>query len=122
MLKILPFPYILFEIVFIVLFIDEFGFFMYFVEVVVSAILGISLAYKHALLKILQNTFLTPLDMLKTFGVSIGGFLILLPGILCDIVGFTILLLWVIFVRTKPQNFAQNDDIIDAEVIDEDKK
>lgn len=121
MLRILPIPYVLFEIIFIALFIAEYGLFIYFIEVIVSAILGVIFAYKHGLLKILQNTFLTPFEALKTFGASIGGFLILLPGILCDIMGFVILTIWFIYGKTESQN-NYKDDIIDAQIIDEDKK
>ncbi|PSM51668.1 FxsA family membrane protein [Campylobacter blaseri] len=125
-------------------FIFKHGGFLFLLEVVITALIGVKIISKFGFLNFATHIQrLTPLSMLKNFGIAIGGLLMLFPGILTDLMG--ILLLISAFItsfkekRKEKKNYrnTQNNtynytekedtkkkeayDIIDVEIIDEGK-
>ncbi|WP_033915755.1 FxsA family protein [Campylobacter sputorum] len=125
MQRTLAFIYIFIEIFIIYVFIDEYGFLKFFLEVIISAVIGLMLMFKFGFIN--MTNLSSPMQMISNFGISIGGFLLMLPGLMCDIVGLCVIIFSVFANKKidKNYNFKKdntNEDIIDVEVIDEDKK
>lgn len=118
-------PFIIIEALFMIYLIAEFGFFMMFFEVIITAILGffILLNLNQSLnegLNALKSGQINPANFLSSqLSKVIGAFLLILPGVLSDIIGLLIQLKTPKFSSKKQTNFRKDDDeIIDVEVID----
>ncbi|GMB96130.1 FxsA family protein [Helicobacter sp. NHP22-001] len=115
--------YLVFEIYLVVQVVDRFGVFAFLLEVAASALLGGVVLLKspfHNLSELVSER-LNPLSWAEgVFLRSVGGVLLLLPGVLCDIFG--LLLLLVASVRKKePPLDPDGPEIIDVEVSDKKK-
>ena len=113
------------EIFIIYAFIYEYGFLKFLLEIIISAVIGLMLMFKFGFINMANLS--SPMQMISNFGISIGGFLLILPGLMCDIVGLCVIIFSVFANKKidKNYNFKKdntNEDIIDVEVIDEDKK
>ncbi|MBF0917083.1 MAG: FxsA family protein [Campylobacter sp.] len=124
------------------LFVDKFGFLNYFLEVLVSGFVGIALLFNAGFssLNSPQVAFKSFLggNLFSQLGLSFGGALLFLPGILTDIFGIAVVVFSLVFKKNvaknesyqefKFQNFSErtpreNDgEIIDVEVIEEPKR
>ncbi|BCZ17737.1 hypothetical protein NHP190003_10190 [Helicobacter sp. NHP19-003] len=115
--------YLAFEIYLVVQVVDRFGVFAFLLEVAASAFLGGMVLLKSPFYNLteLVNERLNPLSWAEgLFLRSVGGVLLLLPGVLCDIFG--LLLLFVASVRKKePPLDPDQSEIIDVEVSDKKK-
>ena len=127
-MRFFAFLFFLIEAVFIYLFVDKFGFLNYFLEVLVSGFVGIALLFK---------SFLGG-NLFSQLGLSFGGALLFLPGILTDIFGIAVVVFSLVFKKNvaknesyqefKFQNFSEqgskkdDGEIIDVEVIEEPKR
>ena len=141
-MRFFAFLFFLIEAIFIYLFIDKFGFLNYFLEVLVSGFVSMAL-----LLNAGFSSLNSPQVALKSFlggnlfsqlGLSFGGMLLFLPGILTDIFGIAVVVFSLIFKKNvaknesyqefKFQNFSEQSakkdegEIIDVEVIEEPKR
>jgi len=94
-MRFFAFLFFLSEAVFIYLFVDKFGFLNYFLEVLVSGFVGIALLFNAGFssLNSPQVAFKSFLggNLFSQLGLSFGGALLFLPGILTDIFGIAIL-------------------------------
>lgn len=122
--------YFFIEIFCIVEFADEFGIFSLFLEMIVSAIFGFGLLLSQA--SMLPSAY----NKILSGGISnfigynlfrlLGAMMLIVPGILCDIVGISFVIVS-LFFRTKEAQYTQeykeddDSDIVDVEII-EDKK
>lgn len=145
-MKKLNFPYFIVEIFFATFFIGTFGVFIYILEALLSAIIGLSLIFKFKFLNMDKIYSMIDRNSLSYFGLKASGILLVLPGILSDIVAVFILMLVFIFnfknikapkkysdfaynfadnftyFRFNENNYSKNnknndDEIIDAEII-----
>lgn len=127
MLKFLIIPYILIEILVTWIFVSIFGGFAFKVEVLVSVIIGIFMLIKFGNFRQIDGNFFYFDAIFTKFGLLLAGIFLILPGILGDIFG--ILILCAPNRISNLQNFTQNNtnnydknEIIDVEIIEEDKK
>ena len=141
-MRFFAFLFFLIEAVFIYLFVDKFGFLNYFLEVLVSGFVGIAF-----LLNAGFSSLNSPQVAFKSFfggnlfsqlGLSFGGMLLFLPGILTDVFGLAVVVFSLIFKKNvaknesyqefKFQNFSERapreneGEIIDVEVVEEPKR
>ena len=141
-MRFFTFLFFLIEAIFIYLFVDKFGFLNYFLEVLVSGFVGIAL-----LLNAGFSSLNSPQVAFKSFfggnlfsqlGLSFGGMLLFLPGILTDVFGLAVVVFSLIFKKNvaknesyqefKFQNFSERapreneGEIIDVEVVEEPKR
>ncbi len=126
----LIFIYFFIEIFCIVEFADEFGIFILFLEIIVSAIFGFGiLLSQYSMLPMAYNEILNG-GIRNFIGRNIlrliGVILLIIPGILCDIIGASFVVISLFFttkeqIYKKEQNKYEDSDIIDVEII-EDKK
>ncbi|MDL0088329.1 FxsA family protein [Campylobacter gastrosuis] len=120
--SILPF-YLIAEIIVIYFYIDSYGFFSYFIEAILSGVLGFFLIFKIGFENLKNSLVSSSLgSIFSSFGVGFGGFLILMPGILSDIFGLIIALASILIKPkddTRNQNFRYDDEVIDVEIIDD---
>ena len=141
-MRFFTFLFFIMEVVLIYVFVDKFGFLNYFLEVLASGFVGIAL-----LLNAGFSSLNSPQVALKSFlggnlfsqlGLSFGGMLLFLPGILTDIFGIAVVIFSLIFKKNvaknesyqefKFQNFSEQSakkdegEIIDVEVIEEPKR
>ncbi|WP_104732735.1 FxsA family protein [Helicobacter salomonis] len=108
--------YLVVEVFLIMSVVGQFGLLAFLLEVVVSALLGGGALLKGSL-KVLDLRERDPLQWMGgVFLRTIGGLLLILPGVLCDVFGLLALL--VAWLRKPPQ---RDDGIIDVEVLDKDK-
>ena len=141
-MRFFAFLFFLIEAVFIYLVVDKFGFLNYFLEVLVSGFVGIALLLNAGFssLNSPQVAFKSFLggNLFSQLGLSFGGMLLFLPGILTDIFGIAVVVFSLVFKKNaaknesyqefKFQNFSEHgtkkDDgeIIDVEVIEEPKR
>ena len=141
-MRFFAFLFFLIEAVFIYLFVDKFGFLNYFFEVLVSGFVGIALLLNAGFssLNSPQVAFKSFLggNLFSQLGLSFGGMLLFLPGILTDIFGIAVVIFSLIFKKNaaknesyqefKFQNFSEqgskkdDGEIIDVEVIEEPKR
>ena len=135
------FLFFIIEAVLIYVFVDKFGFLNYFLEVLVSGFVGIALLFNAGFssLNSPQMAFKSFLDgnLFSQLGLSFGGALLFLPGILTDVFGIAVVVFSLIFKKNvaknesyqefKFQNFNERaprqdeGEIIDVEVIEEPK-
>lgn len=141
-MRFFTFLFFLIEAIFIYLFVDKFGFLNYFLEVLVSGFVGIALLLNAGFssLNSPQVTFKSFLsgNLFSQLGLSLGGMLLFLPGILTDIFGIAVIVFSLVFKKNaaknesyqefKFQNFSEqgskkdDGEIIDVEVIEEPKR
>ena len=130
MIRISLLPYIFLEIVLVVLYILEFGFLSFFVEIFLSAIIGVSLLFNYGFSNLFNNiNYLNIRDIFGSLSLAIGGFVLIIPGMLSDIFGLVVILialglkLYSKFGGTKysDQTYQSkyDDEIIDVEIIEE---
>ena len=122
--------YFFVEMFCIVEFADEFGILVLFLEIIVSAILGFGVMFgQYSMLPMAYSEILNG-GIRNFIGRNIlrliGAILLIIPGILCDIIGFSFVVVCLFFI-TKEQNCTsqqtkyEDGNIIDVEII-EDKK
>ena len=141
-MRFFAFLFFLIEAVFIYLFVDKFGFLNYFLEVLVSGVVGIALLLNSGFssLNSPQTAFASFLggNLFSQLGLGFGGALLFLPGILTDIFGIAVVVFSLVFKKNaaknesyqefKFQNFSEQGskkdegEIIDVEVIEEPKR
>ena len=130
MIRISLLPYICLEIVLVVLYILEFGFLSFFVEIFLSAIIGVILLFNYGFSNLFNNiNYLNIRDIFGSLSLAIGGFVLIIPGMLSDIFGLVVILialglkLYSKFGGTKysDQTYQSkyDDEIIDVEIIEE---
>ncbi|MDV2490032.1 MULTISPECIES: FxsA family protein [Campylobacter] len=130
MIKISLFPYFVIEIVCVFIYIINYGFLNFLGEVFLSGIIGIILIFSYGFLNLYSNIVSINLkDIFGSMGIAFGGMLLIVPGILSDIFAVFIIvisLILKIFVRFSTNIYNDNDrfrdDIIDVEIIDENKR
>ena len=133
MIRISLLPYIFLEIVLVVLYILEFGFLSFFVEIFLSAIIGVILLFNYGFSNLFNNiNYFNIRDIFGSLSLAIGGFALIIPGMLSDIFGVIVigvalaLKIYSKFSTPRYQNNQNkcrqtnhNDDIIDVEIIEE---
>ena len=144
MFRFLILPYLVLEMIITYHFLHANGFVIFVIEVLASTILGLFLMTKRPMVNLANFARITPKYILSEFGFVAAGFALCVPLILSDILGICLLVAAVIlylknpaskndtFYRNssdysaqnsthyRPKNHA-NDDIIDAEIIEEKK-
>ena len=141
-MRFFAFLFFLIEAVFIYLFVDKFGFLNYFLEVLVSGFVGIALLLNAGFFslnspQVAFKSFIGG-NLFSQLGLSFGGVLLFLPGILTDIFGIAVVVFSLVFKKNaaknesyqefKFQNFSEqgskkdDGEIIDVEVIEEPKR
>ena len=94
MIRISLLPYIFLEIVLVVLYILEFGFLSFFVEIFLSAIIGVILLFNYGFSNLFNNiNYLNIRDIFGSLSLAIGGFVLIIPGMLSDIFGLVVILI-----------------------------
>ncbi|WP_149714669.1 FxsA family protein [Campylobacter concisus] len=141
-MRFFAFLFFIIEAALIYVFVNKFGFLNYFLEVLVSGFVGIALLLNAGFssLNSPQVAFKSFLggNLFSQLGLSLGGMLLFLPGILTDIFGIAVIVFSLVFKKNaaknesyqefKFQNFSEHgtkkDDgeIIDVEVIEEPKR
>ncbi len=124
--------YFFIEIYLIIAFSDEFGIFSVFLEMIVSAFLGLAIltSQRTLIVESYRNIFTNFTSFIgKSFFRLIGGILLILPGILSDIIGVLLFIISLFFFlhnnnNTKSSNNFNNNDkssddtIIDVEIVE----
>ncbi|MCR6590694.1 FxsA family protein [Campylobacter insulaenigrae] len=120
--------FLILELIVSILFIFFFGFLNFFMIVFAGMFLGaIFLTKTWTDLITMQNTNTNFFGMIKLFSLTIVGILLLIPGILSTFLAI-LLLLFILIVKffykqTKhTRNNSHEDEIIDVEIIGDDKK
>lgn len=125
------FLYLVLELFSIVIFVQEFGAWIYFLEIIVSGIFGFFILFRGRLsiAKGLSGLFegrIVSMEFLSSsfFGM-LGAFFLILPGILSDFFGIILqcvgfLISNAYFFKKHPKN-NNNDEIIDVEIIPDDE-
>lgn len=130
-MRILLFILILVEIIGFVLFVDEFGFLALFLEIIFSAIIGVMLLFsvgnlnKESYFNIINRKISLSNFIGAQFLKMLAGILLIIPGLLSDCVGLICMIIAFLLNNKKQDSSAQhwkNDDIIDAEIIEEKEK
>ncbi len=141
-MRFFAFLFFIIEAALIYVFVDKFGFLNYFLEVLVSGFVGIALLLNSGFssLNSPQTAFASFLggNLFSQLGLSFGGALLFLPGILTDVFGIAVVVFSLIFKKNvaknesyqefKFQNFSEHGskkdegEIIDVEVVEEPKR
>lgn len=137
MLRTLFLPYIILEIIFAYFFVEIYSFVTLLFEIFLTAVIGLFCIFNVGFMNLRSNfAFLKPSDIFSSLGVGIGGFFLFLPGLLTDIIGAVLVVLSLVYRKndgaknkfyyedykqTKWQNFNDNGEIIDVEIVDESK-
>lgn len=121
--------FLILELITSIIFIASFGFLNFFMIVFASMFLGaIFLAKTWTNLITMQNTNTNFFGMIKLFSLTIVGILFLIPGILSTFLGILLLFFIIIlklFINQKektPYSKNNEDEIIDVEIIGDNKK
>ncbi|AJC87711.1 FxsA family protein [Campylobacter insulaenigrae] len=120
--------FLILELIVSILFIFFFGFLNFFMIVFAGMFLGaIFLTKTWTDLITMQNTNTNFFGMIKLFSLTIVGILLLIPGILSTFLAILLLLFILIvkfFYKQKKhtRNNSHEDEIIDVEIIGDDKK
>ena len=142
MLKFLVIPYLILELLITANFVDSNGFLLYIAEVLFSAILGVAIMGLCTSANAKEIPKITLNSIFSGFGYIIGGILFIVPGILSDIIAVAVIAVSFLiknfnifggntqnYTKNSTENNTQNNtnkydetDIIDVEVIEEDKK
>ncbi|PAF41650.1 FxsA family protein [Helicobacter sp. 11S02596-1] len=136
------FLYLVLEIFLIVDFIHEFGIWTFFLEIIISGVLGIFILFRERLhiLEDLSQMFsgtMTPMGFLSSnFFRMLGAIFLILPGVLSDCLGIILECVGFIianhsFLKKSPEHFEnfdrpskpffKDDEVIDVEIISDDK-
>ena len=141
-MRFFAFLFFIIEAALIYVYVDKFGFLNYFLEVLVSGFVGIALLFNAGFssLNSPQVAFKSFLggNLFSQLGLSFGGVLLFLPGILTDVFGIAVVVFSLIFKKNaakndsyqefKFQNFSERTprenegEIIDVEVVEEPKR
>ena len=141
-MRFFAFLFFIIEAALIYVFVDKFGFLNYVLEVLASGFVGIALLFNAGFssLNSPQMAFKSFLggNLFSQLGLSFGGALLFLPGILTDIFGIAVVVFSLIFKKNvvknessqalKFQNVSERapseneGEIIDVEVIEEPKR
>lgn len=135
--------YLFVEIYFIVLFADEFGILSVFLEILISAFVGLGiLATQYRVMLESYNSIFKSQNGIgnfigKSFFRLIGGILLIAPGILSDIIGLTFFIISLFFpTKLKSDNddflgefgdfqnrkdSTDSSEVIDVEIIEDNK-
>ena len=140
-MRFFAFLFFLIEAVLIYVFVDKFGFLNYFLEVLVSGFIGMALLlnagfYSLNSPQVAFKSFLGG-NLFSQLGLSFGGALLFLPGILTDVFGIAVVVFSLIFKKNvaKNENYQEfkfknfneraprqdEGEIIDVEVVEEPK-
>ena len=139
MFRFLILPYFVLEMIITYYFIKSNGFIFFVLEALISAIIGIWLMTKRPMINLAKFTTITPKYILSEFGFVAAGFLLAVPLIFSDILGVCVLVISLFlygknsgenggkFYQSEHEYSAQNhtrykpknDDVIDAEIIEE---
>ena len=124
MLKILLLPYLIFECICTIVFIINVGFLWYLLEAFFSLMLGSYLVIHGGGFGLYSNMQKANFaGIFGSFGFVFSGFLLILPGILCDILAVLIIIFSVFLTKKNTpsytNDFSADDEIIDVEIIDE---
>lgn len=138
MLRLLFMPYIAIEVICAYFFISEYGFLPLVLEVIATAVLGIFFMFQVGFFQLFSRiVLLKPSDVFGALGMPIGGFFLFIPGIATDTLGVVAIVFALFssfknpapkkeskseFYRYKQQNDSQDVEIIDVEVIEEERK
>ena len=146
MLKFLIIPYLILELLITANFVDSNGFLTYVAEVLLSMVLGVAIVGLSTTQNAKDIRRITLNSIFGGFGYVIGGVLFMVPGILSDILAVAVLAMSFLiknfnlfgrntqnYTQNNTQNSAQNNrdfkgktyddsEIIDVEVIEEEKK
>lgn len=121
--------FLILELITSIIFIASFGFLNFFMIVFASMFLGaIFLAKTWTNLITMQNANTNFFGMIKLFSLTIVGILLLIPGILSTFLGVLLLFFIIIlklFINQKektPYSKNNEDEIIDVEIIGDNKK
>lgn len=145
MRAILFIAYLFVEIYLIVSFADEFGIFSLFLEILLSAFIGVGiLATQYSVMMESYNAIFRNQNRIENFiGKSffrlIGGILLIIPGIFSDVIGLGFFIVSLFFptklhtnsdndfrydfteFRESNDNKSDDSEIIDAEIIEDSK-
>ncbi|QCD52419.1 FxsA family protein [Campylobacter sp. RM16192] len=137
MLRRLFLPYIIIEMFALYLFVNKYGFFNFVLEVILTAILGSVIMFRVGFVQFFSRAmFIRVSDIFGALGIAIGGFFILIPGLVSDFLGIAILILSMFTIfknlnntknysefksRSKETKNSENIDIIDVEIVEESK-
>ncbi|BCD48136.1 FxsA family protein [Helicobacter suis] len=107
--------YIVIEFLLVLSVIQHLGLFIFLLEVAISGFIGGVLLFKNPFedLKNIRNISFAEDFVLRSF----GGFLLLLPGVLCDIFGIILILI----ASIRPQRKNHEEGVVDVEVLDKEK-
>ena len=140
MLKFLIIPYLILELLITANFVDNNGFLVYVVEVLFSAVLGVAVVGLSTTANAREIPRITLNSIFGGFGYVIAGILFMVPGILSDILAVVVAIMSFLvknfnlfgrntqnYTQNNPNNNTQNEkyndtEIIDVEVIEEEKK
>ena len=140
MLKFLIIPYLILELLITAHFVDSNGFLFYVVEVLFSAVLGVAVVGLSTTANAREIPKITLNSIFGGFGYVIAGILFMVPGILSDILAVAVVVMSFLiknfnlfgrntqnYTQNNPNNNTQNEkyndtEIIDVEVIEEEKK
>lgn len=126
--------YLVIEIISLVFFIEEFGFFILFLEIVISSTIGTFILFtsKEELSKglfSLMKQNLTPLEFFSgNFARIFGAVLLILPGIFGDMVGIVLEIIAFLILdrffkkqskKSNENSTPKTDEFIDVEIIEE---
>lgn len=128
-MKISLFPYFIIEAICIVLYVAKFGFLNFIGEAFLSAFIGAWILTKFGFVSFYGRISSFGFsDIFGSFGFAIGGFFLMIPGVLCDILGVFILVISLFAkfgvnsdVNSHQDKNTSNDDVIDVEIVEEKK-
>lgn len=116
--------YVLFEVFLISICILEFGFLAYIIFSIVTALLGYYFVHKYGFANFVNKVkVVKPEELFRVFPTTIAGVLLMIPGILSSFLGFVFLASSYFLSKKIHESFNDigEEDIIDAEIIDEKK-
>lgn len=133
MMKISLFPYFVIELVCVVLYISKYGILNFFGEVFLSGIFGFFLVLSYGFSNFYSKfENLNLKNVFGSMGLVVGGFLLMVPGILSDIfavfiISISLILKLISYLQTPTHEEYctkedYKDDVIDVEIIDETKR
>lgn len=108
------------EIFLSALFANIFGFGLLLLEMGITGLIGLVAlsgsreALKHSLVKLIRNEISKEDFVSKNLKLTLGSFLLLMPGVLSDIIG-------VYLIARGYSQKSSNDEIIDVEIIEDHK-
>lgn len=118
--------YVLFEAFLISIFVLEFGFITYLIFSLITAGIGYYFVNKYGFSNFMNRVkVVKPEELFKVFPTTIGGVLLMVPGILSTFLGCVFLASSYFIGKKVHDNFNDmgdiQSDVIDAEIIDDKK-